>query len=571
MLTSTPLLFQLTLTSAALAQAADVPHVDIETLGVYRRIADAVDEPIDSFSEEHWIQDGEGMSALSYRYEIAFAAYGVAAVAERTPAYRAPYQRTLDRLIQKMLHEDVWGYWLDAEWGGKDPLHPYNIMYTGHLQLMLTLYRKVTGDWTYDAEFDVSESGISTSLGALAADLHALTLDNLDSSGEHYYGISCETGMVFVPCNTPHSYGQLVLDVMDGTEYAVATDAWLGWAQQNMMDPETGTFYATYYPFDSPPEIDTSPVGIYNAWILTFTSAMDHDWTLAAYEDFKRTFVEEDAWGAGYTIVRNTPGVVDFEADVGSTAFGMVAARELGDEEMFESLLASSDLILGGRSWSDDGRTYGYDSPLIPTVVANLHLLWAGGLAPGYTMRENAARGWSMARFQQPTLDEVTNPDAFVTQAWYDGETLTVTVTGGYATTDAAELPVVGFTQRRGAEVALNESAYTDWSWQDDVLVVATPGLSSEELSFSIRPPQGTSASDSGNDSNSGTPDQPSDAVSAEPSTDGCACSAGALTPAWILLAPLLAVPSRRRALPRVQVDGNQQPVPTKGNRPVTT
>ena len=60
-----------------------IHHVDIETLGVFRRIADAAEGPAGEFDDADWLQQDAGMSAASYRYELAFAAYGVAALAQR--------------------------------------------------------------------------------------------------------------------------------------------------------------------------------------------------------------------------------------------------------------------------------------------------------------------------------------------------------------------------------------------------------------------------------------------------------------------------------------------------------
>ncbi len=399
---------------AVAAGLAAPPRADVETLGVYRRIADAVDEPIEEFNPDHWIQEGEGMSALAYRYEIAFAAYGVAALAERTPAYRKPYQQTLDRLIRKMLQQEVWGYWLEADWGGDDPLTPYNIMYSGHLALMLTLYRKISGDTSYEDGFTLEDSVFSSNAGALVHELHDRTAKNQDSAGSKYHSICCETGWVFVPCNTPHNYGHVLLDSMDGTEFGAATEEWIAWLKDHMVDPHNGALYSAYFPFEDPPAFDTSTQGVYNGWSIAYLHAMDSDWALELYEDYKASFVEPDGWGEGRTVVHNTPGESDLAQDFASTAFGMVVARELEDQELFEGTAAASDLVLGGRAWSDDGRTYGYDSTLVPTVVANLHLLLAMALSEGFTLRDNALRPWSMGGFNLPFVADVSNVEPLV-------------------------------------------------------------------------------------------------------------------------------------------------------------
>src|SRR5438477_12763527 len=48
---------------------------------------------------------------FALRYQLAFGAYAIAAMAQRTPAYRAPYAEGLRGAIQKMLDVASWGYW----------------------------------------------------------------------------------------------------------------------------------------------------------------------------------------------------------------------------------------------------------------------------------------------------------------------------------------------------------------------------------------------------------------------------------------------------------------------------
>src|SRR5438876_357089 len=48
---------------------------------------------------------------FALRYQLAFGAYAVAALARRTPAYRAPYVEALRGAIERMLDVASWGYW----------------------------------------------------------------------------------------------------------------------------------------------------------------------------------------------------------------------------------------------------------------------------------------------------------------------------------------------------------------------------------------------------------------------------------------------------------------------------
>lgn len=60
----------------------------------------------------------------AYRYQLAFMAYAVGATHyHRLPALRSVFRGLLQKLISKMLHRDVWGYWyLSSQSGSKlDP------------------------------------------------------------------------------------------------------------------------------------------------------------------------------------------------------------------------------------------------------------------------------------------------------------------------------------------------------------------------------------------------------------------------------------------------------------------
>ncbi|KIL87247.1 hypothetical protein FAVG1_09805 [Fusarium avenaceum] len=97
----------------------------------------------------------------TYRYQISCMAYG-ASVAHyhRLPALRSVFKPLVRRLIHKMLRREVWGYWFNTSLAGNrtnpdrkvlrtpwaDPIVRENIMYSGHLLLMTSLYAMLFDD-----------------------------------------------------------------------------------------------------------------------------------------------------------------------------------------------------------------------------------------------------------------------------------------------------------------------------------------------------------------------------------------------------------------------------------------
>ncbi|KAL9594137.1 MAG: hypothetical protein Q9219_007200 [cf. Caloplaca sp. 3 TL-2023] len=63
---------------------------------------------------------GQDHDEGSYRYQLAFMAYAAgAAHYHRLPALRSVFRSLLQKLIAKMLHPDVWGYWYLTSQSGK--------------------------------------------------------------------------------------------------------------------------------------------------------------------------------------------------------------------------------------------------------------------------------------------------------------------------------------------------------------------------------------------------------------------------------------------------------------------
>ncbi|OKL56704.1 hypothetical protein UA08_08016 [Talaromyces atroroseus] len=97
----------------------------------------------------------------AYRYQLSTMAYASGlAHYHRLPAMHGLFQPLIRRLIQKMLYREVWGYWYLSSQSGimldpdlkvlrkpwADPVVRENIMYSGHLLLMTSLYAMLFND-----------------------------------------------------------------------------------------------------------------------------------------------------------------------------------------------------------------------------------------------------------------------------------------------------------------------------------------------------------------------------------------------------------------------------------------
>ncbi|KAJ7608745.1 hypothetical protein FB45DRAFT_1067234 [Roridomyces roridus] len=157
----------------------------------------------------------------SFRYQLATVAYG-AAVAHyhRLPALRAPFKTLLEALIGKMLMKEVWAYWYLTSQSGRfvdpditelrkpwpDPIVRENIMYSGHLLLMVSLHAMLFNDDKYDAPdaLTFKWDPIFWGMGPETFSYNRSSLQDAilkEMERENWMGVCCEPNNVFVICN----------------------------------------------------------------------------------------------------------------------------------------------------------------------------------------------------------------------------------------------------------------------------------------------------------------------------------------------------------------------------------
>ncbi|KAL8837436.1 MAG: hypothetical protein Q9170_002520 [Blastenia crenularia] len=153
-----------TLPDQLLKEFLELPKLSREQCGHLRHFHNLVSQP-----DGDWSFMG-GASAQdhdegSYRYQLAFMAYAAgAAHYHRLPALRSVFRSLLEKMISKMLHPEVWGYWyLTSQSGIKldpdlkelrkpwaDPVCKENVMYSGHLLVMVSLFSMLFDDDRYN-------------------------------------------------------------------------------------------------------------------------------------------------------------------------------------------------------------------------------------------------------------------------------------------------------------------------------------------------------------------------------------------------------------------------------------
>ena len=526
--------------ASAEARVDGYPYIDNETLGLFEVVRKSVEGPPEQFADRYWAPDlldalTGGTDAMSpLRYMIAFTGYAVALTANHTPAWRAPYRDVLGALIEKMFEPVAWQDWL-VSWGD-DPFGPDNVMYTGHLVYMLTLYRQQFGDRRYDEPFAITASDgrrFETDHMALAASLAAQADAYVDVDGQHVYNLACEPGRIFLPCNTPHRVHQIAYDSMFETAYSGSNARWLEWSRAFFVHEETGVLYHLYFPFGAwqaesgevPPAMHESLSGLYNGWSIWFLQALDPVWAEALYARYRGAFVvagTSSPYEDGRTMVRDNvdaEGLLQRGLDAGATGFGLIVSRLFGDSGLFGELSSSWTRIFGEPTWTVDGREFSHRVAAIPLTFQNGFPLLARTTRPDHHLGTLARAVRSESFFAAPHLAAVSNRATFVNQALYDEarRRLIITVNGGAATDAPTDLEIAGLDSNEAWAVWRDDELHDGWRLDGSKLVITTLPLGPDEVSYVVAPAPAIIA-------DAGLPDAgPLDAApdSASPETSG--------------------------------------------------
>jgi len=495
----------------SLAAFAELPFVSNEQLGMFNYIHSISVTPPDAINARDWGPEipfgsfgggAPGGAVNMHRYSIAFTGYGVSMLAELTPAYRERHLEAIDGMIQKLLSPVVWDYWMRGDeydppfdWGGENPIHPYNIMYTGHLQLLMAFYERQAGDRKYidnDVELTTEDGSQTwtTNLDALSRDIHLQSLSNKDSAGNNFYSVSCETPWVFTCCNTIAQLAFAILPDSIDLDAEAANTAFVEWHGDNMLEPDTKYYYNRFKPYEPVPELDTHLPGAYSAWAHHFMHGFAPEFVEQHYPTFIDNAVE--VYAPGKAIVSfgsnrggnfEEPGLVDL---IG-TGYAAALTREMGDEDNYELLRNGFDEVAGRRLWV--GNHYGYldrlEWPLF-MVFPNGFRLWAEATSAENNFRSVVETPRGPEFYAQPFVTHVSNRDAFVNQAAWRAPVLYVTINGAEVTIGSTNI-VVGNLDPEGAyRVYIGEELHDAWTHEGTELTIETPALSSDPLAIRV-------------------------------------------------------------------------------------
>jgi len=337
--------------------------------------------------------DQQGISAN--RYTIAFASYFLALEQyHKYPAWREAIQPAFDRLIQKMMQKPVWEYWANESFGitkfepnmdrpyasSSDPVGYANIMYSGHLGMMINLYQMLYHDMKWDKpgsivfEWDEKTRFVYDNKRLQ----EVMFIQNMTNPVP---GIECERNAIFPACNTHPIISYKLYDQMHNTRFfEAATSVYNPWCDSVFINPVTKDFASFYL---------IKQGWAFSGWNPRYGNKMDEvmaemvkkgvDFNSGGNDGWIGTFMH--AWRPGlietnypylkkkhYKELPNGTAVLtkDVIAPDAYYAFFTALAAEVGDEQARQALLKTVDSIYS-PVWEDGTYRYPFMDN-VPTV-----------------------------------------------------------------------------------------------------------------------------------------------------------------------------------------------------------
>lgn len=401
----------------------------------------------------------------AYRYQLAYMAYTLALTQyHHTPAYRELWRKTFRDLIEKMLRWDVWAYWELTSRGSKlfdpeleklgegwvDPVIKQNVMYSGHLLMMVSLYEMLYRDGTYDAEGSLVFKFRPTFRGMGPVDYsynHQKLLKAIhdEFARNDFLGCECEPNGIFVYCNQFPLLGFKHYDHTHGTDYFSKTmpsfvESWK--KKSSMFKMESGLSLPIFYMKRQDEfvyeESEENQEGITAVAWASIMHAWAKDYVELVYPEARDQVILRKEDGTlkvnlkGYfekykkykdCSIEDLQGLTD-PMMVGVHIFGTLAlaAAEVGDSSTLQGMLAYADKYMAPQ-WKNGGYFYPRNDDLggdgYTTNLVGNALLAAARACPKDGFWQLYNNPWTESDINLPEVCGVDYPRIQVREAKY--------------------------------------------------------------------------------------------------------------------------------------------------------
>lgn len=382
---------------------ATSPKLSNEQVGHIRHYHNLASLPNNCWNHM-WSEDYSQESMDAYRYQLATLVYG-AGIAQyhRLPALRLLLKPTMHRFIEKMLLRDVWGYWFNTSQGGRalnpdqekprepwaDPVVRENIMYSGHLLLMVSLYSMLfdddaferpdgmTFDWKPQFWGDAEKYQYSTQ------SLQDIIVAEMEKN--KWLGVCCEPNVVFVICNQFPLVAIRYNDVRNGTHVFddILPKYLEAWKQKGMLSPDGQIIHMWMVQQD---KVVSTPFVVGSAWNGSYMNAYHSEFVYSLFEqqrlgqitkiDGKVRLQNPHVAKAILSLVASDPARYKHD-DAATLAEAISMVKK--ENPVMERDVATAPWLGMVCQWLSELGKDEYLSPLLEYVDEEMHPKWENG------------------------------------------------------------------------------------------------------------------------------------------------------------------------------------------------
>lgn len=360
-------------------------------------------------------------------------------MADQTPAWREVYTRIMDEMAAR--YPTYWGAidWLtqigdDPSWGSYPPevqalipenlrgkynrvgstangIDPYgfqpdplgaegNLFFRGWLNLILSVYKYVSGDDKWEKPFQVT--GYRDRQFEWTQQRIVERLEQQWSTRPQ--GIHCENTKIWPYCLSAAGLGLLLYDKLHGTRSHRVYENWLEYARGNYMGFNDGKLqtFTSYY--DPTVNFKLSGPPLAGVAVGVFILPQNREIATLIYE----AAASQHHWSEGPPVTGLGP-------------HGLIMARELGDRRAVERLSAAAEVEYEPKFFGEDRSRFGWWFKLgerYPRGQRSAIMMVSDVGAPGDWVK--AFQVPHLDKYTAPTVHGVAFPQLGVSRAWND-------------------------------------------------------------------------------------------------------------------------------------------------------
>lgn len=383
-------------------------------------------------------EESEGFQSSALRYTLDHLGYTLMLAQSRyLPNFQGYINDAQRHIIESFTHPDVCSYWkweyaaTFLRWN-PDPIRYMNIMFSGWTGVLPIIYERNTGDTRYEEDgafkFKTSKKSEKT---------YDYNMDQwIEEIYQHYENlpsklIPCEPYFVFPICNGWGFASVLAYDRLKGTDHLAKYYPELKKKLDEDWSNPDGTYVCVKNSLLGSYSGNASPManavfGVQSSWVF---NAIDPQAARKEYELQRYKWFYHDESGE----LKTRLGDWDKLADMGNFKPGCgyiigvtaLAAREMGDDEFAEELLAVADKYLTRA----EGSSYHYKNA---SVISNSLLTMARFLRVN-DFAQTIWNGPGRDLSSQPILEKCSFPDVLVAKAFSNGDDLELVLFNGEA------------------------------------------------------------------------------------------------------------------------------------------